>query len=84
MRNNPTSKLLIIAAMVLGLVWGTAPVVSAATGDDCTDPIIINLPGDLPFSDLRQTNCGRLDDYDATCMGYYDGGEDIIDEADSM
>ena len=80
MRSNKTSKLLIVAAMVLGLVWGTAPVVSAATGDDCTDPIVINLPGDLPFSDLGQTNCGRLDDYDATCMGYYDGGEDIIYE----
>ncbi|UCB51820.1 MAG: hypothetical protein JSV10_07490, partial [Candidatus Zixiibacteriota bacterium] len=78
MRNNQTSKLLIVAAMVLGLVWGTAPVVSAATGDDCADPIIINLPGDLPYSDLSQTNCGRVDDYDATCMGYYDGGEDII------
>ncbi|MCK4857074.1 MAG: hypothetical protein KAT58_03805, partial [candidate division Zixibacteria bacterium] len=80
MRNNPTSKLLIIAAMVMGLVWGTAPVVNAATGDDCTDPIVISLPGDLPYSDLGQTNCGRLNDYDATCMGYYDGGEDIIYE----
>jgi hypothetical protein len=80
MRINQTSKLLIVAAMVLGLVWGTAPVVSAATGDDCTDPIVINLPGDLPFSDIGQTNCGRLDDYDATCLGYYDSGEDIIYE----
>jgi|GEM_PF-1398066 len=80
MRKNQTSKLLILAALVLGLVWGTAPVVNAATGDDCTDPIIINLPGDLPYSDIGQSNCGRLDDYDATCMGYYDSGEDIIYE----
>jgi hypothetical protein len=49
-----------------------------ATGDDCTDPIVINLPGDMPYSDLSQTTCGRMNDYDATCLGYYDGGEDII------
>ncbi|MBU1706332.1 hypothetical protein KKB28_00280, partial [bacterium] len=49
-----------------------------ATGDDCTDPIVITLPADLPFTDAAQTNCGRLDDYENTCLGYYDSGEDII------
>jgi len=57
-----------------------------ATGDDCTDPIVVSLPGSLPYSDLSQTTCGRMDDYDdpdnATCLYYYDGGEDIIYELD--
>lgn len=51
-----------------------------AIGDDCTDPIIINIPGDLPFTDANQTTCGRLNNYDATCLGSYDGGEDIMYE----
>ncbi|HOX24515.1 MAG TPA: PPC domain-containing protein [Candidatus Krumholzibacteria bacterium] len=48
---------------------------SRAVGDDCTDPIVI---GSLPFSDLNQTNCGRGNTYAETCLGSYDGGEDII------
>ncbi len=54
-----------------------------ATGDDCSDPIIITAsPGMSAWSDMSQTTCGRVDDYDATCMGSYDGGEDIIYELD--
>ncbi|MBU1937958.1 T9SS type A sorting domain-containing protein [bacterium] len=50
-----------------------------ATGDDCTDPINVSLPpAAWPYVDAGQTNCGRLNSYDATCLGYYDGGEDII------
>jgi len=51
-----------------------------ATGDDCSDPIIINIPGGLPFTDANQTTCGRINNYDATCLGSYDGGEDIMYE----
>jgi len=55
-----------------------------ATGDDCTDPIVVNLPADLDYSDLSQTTCGRMNDYEdpaqASCLYYYDGGEDIIYE----
>ena len=47
-------------------------------GDDCTDPITIKLPADLPYADISQTNCGRGNNYEETCLGYYDGGEDII------
>ncbi len=50
---------------------------SRATGDDCSDPIVVTLPNDLPYSDVNYT-CGRGNTYDATCMGSYDGGEDII------
>jgi len=46
-----------------------------AAGDDCSDPLII---GGLPYSDFGQTTCGRGNDDDATCLGYYDGGEDIV------
>lgn len=49
-----------------------------AVGDNCTDPIVVTLPADLPFSDLGQTNCGRGNDYSNTCLNSYDGGEDII------
>ena len=48
-------------------------------GDNCLDPLKIDIPT-LPFSDIGQTTCGRVDDYDNTDLGYYDGGEDIIYE----
>ena len=51
-----------------------------ATGDDCSDPIAVTLgAGDLPYV-TSDTTCGRYDDYADTCLGYYDGGEDIIYE----
>jgi len=55
-----------------------AEIGSRAIGDDCTDPIVISIPADLPYSDLAQTTCGRGNSYDVTPLGSYDGGEDII------
>jgi len=52
--------------------------VTGLPGDNCDLPIEIDLPAGLPFSDLSQTTCGRVDDYDNTALGPYDGGEDII------
>nr|MBN2278304.1 choice-of-anchor J domain-containing protein [candidate division Zixibacteria bacterium] len=49
----------------------------AAAGNDCNNPIEIKLPGDMPYAN-NNTTCGRGNNYDATCLGYYDGGEDII------
>jgi len=49
-------------------------------GNDCYSPRKLTLPADLPFSDLAQTTCGRLNDYDETCLGDYDEGEDTIYE----
>ncbi len=49
-------------------------------GDNCSDPLKVNLPADAPYSDIGQYTCGRVDDYDQTCLSYYDGGEDIIYE----
>lgn len=51
----------------------------AQPGDNCSDPLKIDIPA-LPYSDIGQTTCGRIDDYNATCLGSYDGGEDIIYE----
>ena len=47
-------------------------------GNTCEDPIIVKLPADIPYADLGQKTCMRVDDYNMTCMGYYDGGEDAI------
>jgi hypothetical protein len=52
-----------------------------AVGDNCTDPIVLTLgSGDLPYYDYGQTACGRGNDYENTCLGGFDGGEDIIYE----
>lgn len=59
----------------------TTPCPIAGVGDDCTNPILATLnkgPGDTLYKDLSQTTCGRVDDYEETCLGYYDGGDDII------
>jgi len=46
-----------------------------AVGDDCSDPIVV---GALPYSDVN-TTCGRGNTYSGTtCLGSYDGGEDIV------
>ena len=50
-------------------------------GDNCANPKPIVLPAQIPYSDLAQHTCGRINDYSGTtCLGYYDGGEDIIYE----
>ncbi|HOP06205.1 MAG TPA: choice-of-anchor J domain-containing protein [candidate division Zixibacteria bacterium] len=52
-------------------------------GDNCEDPISVKLPDDMTGGDGSQYvdvnfTCGRVNDYENTCLGYYDGGEDII------
>jgi hypothetical protein len=47
-------------------------------GNNCANPMPIVLsPGSLPLVDA-DTTCGRVNDYADTCLGYYDGGEDMI------
>ena|GEM_PF-3977157 len=48
-------------------------------GDDCDDPILVSLPDEMPYMDSN-TTCGRVDDYSESCLGPYDGDEDIIYE----
>ncbi|GAG04420.1 unnamed protein product, partial [marine sediment metagenome] len=50
-------------------------------GDKCTLPIVVTLPAELDYTNSNGT-CGRGDNYHATCLGDYDGGEDIIYEID--
>ncbi|MCP4251537.1 MAG: hypothetical protein GY778_31250 [bacterium] len=54
----------------------------SAPGDDCTNPKPITVSSqNLPVTD-SDTTCGRGDDYQNTCLGGYDAGEDIIYELD--
>jgi hypothetical protein len=63
----------------LGGGTSCATSVCPTPGDTCADPLLINVPGDLGYINSNST-CGRVDDYESTCMGSYDGGEDIIYE----
>ena len=49
-------------------------------GDACENPLHIELPLELGYTDANQTTCGRGDDYWSTCLFPYDYGEDIIYE----
>ena len=50
----------------------------ATPGDNCADPYVVNLPADMPYTDANQYTCGRVNDYSATCLDFYDGGEDMV------
>ena len=52
-----------------------------APGDNCDSPITVSLPAELDYADSN-TTIGRGDNYETTCMGSYDGGDDIIYELD--
>ena len=49
-------------------------------GDDCSNPLIIEIPpATWPYEDLSQTTCGRNNNYyGETCLGSIDSGEDLI------
>jgi len=49
-------------------------------GPTCGEPVVVNVPGDLPYSETGGTTCGMDDDYYLTCLSSYDGGEDTIYE----
>jgi hypothetical protein len=49
-------------------------------GNTCTDPIPVTLSASVPFFEDANTTCGRGDDYGDTCLGSYDGGEEIVYE----
>ncbi len=48
-------------------------------GSACLEcpPRMIFAPDGLPYTDVN-TTCGRGNSYDATCLGSFDGGEDIL------
>jgi len=49
-----------------------------ALGANCSAPLTVAIPAALPYTDANQTTCGMVNDYSATCLGSWDGGEDII------
>jgi hypothetical protein len=59
------------------MLW---PVMLFAQGSTCADPIAVNFDTDLPYADSNQTTCGMGNDYSTTCLGNYDGGEEIVYE----
>jgi hypothetical protein len=46
----------------------------------CVMPYYVELSQATSFLDEHQSTCGWWDDYSETCLGNYDGGEDIIYE----
>jgi hypothetical protein len=75
------------ACNTLGGTWDagldcSTPCPVAGAGDDCNDPLPITVPSlsSLPYAVTNQTSCGHGDDYNATCLGLYDGGEDVMFE----
>ncbi len=67
--------------MYMGDNTNCATTICPSEGDNCDDPFVIGpLSGaDLPYTDTNYT-CGRQDFYEDTCLGSYDGGEEMIYE----
>ncbi len=68
---------------LLGGTWNGALTCATACpvatpGDNCGSPLTVNLPAQLPYTDASQHTCGRINDYSATCLDLYDGGEDMV------
>ena len=71
-------RFLLATLFLLGSISAPA-FTQRAGGDNCDDPLEVVLDGStLPFAWGNETTCGRGNDYDNTCLGYYDGGEDFI------
>ncbi|MBU0766000.1 MAG: choice-of-anchor J domain-containing protein, partial [Bacteroidetes bacterium] len=56
--------------------------VTSDPGEDCSNPVVISVTGAGTTQLTGQTNVGYGYSYDNTCLGSYDGGEDIIYELD--
>lgn len=74
--------------LVLGGEWDgtlscvTDPCPTPTPGDDCTAPYTFTLPAATSPATVvsGETTCGRGNAYSATCLGFYDGGEDMVFE----
>ncbi|MBN2055493.1 hypothetical protein JW905_11255 [bacterium] len=69
----------------MGGLWfesGSCPEFSCPDwrGGDCSDPISMMIPEDIPYQDQNQTTCGRSDNYQDTCLELYDDNEEVIYE----
>lgn len=50
-------------------------------GDNCSNPVVVKVPDDMPYLNTNFT-CGRQNNYAETCLGSYDGGEDLVYQLD--
>ncbi len=67
------------ASTTIGTGLMTVSCAAPSPGDNCTLPYDITLgTASLPYTLSGQTTCGRVNDYSNTCMGSYDGGEDMV------
>ncbi len=67
------------ASTTIGTGYLTTSCAVPTPGDNCASPYVITVGlGDLPYTASGLNNCGRVNDYSNTCMGSYDGGEDMI------
>lgn len=71
-------RMTLVGFLLVGLL--AVPVAAQRTGgDNCDDPLEVYLDwNNLPFQLLGETTCGRSNDYNSTCLGNYDEGEDFV------
>lgn len=78
-KDNTAAECSAIGGTWDGALTCATPCPVPGVGDNCANPIIVNIDTQLPYADLSQYTCGRVSDYAGmTCLGSYDGGEDII------
>ena len=71
---KPFSTSLMLVLILAGAACTLAGPALAA-GQTCADPIVIS---SLPYAVYGRTTCGFGNDYFDTCLGLFDGGEDIV------
>ena len=55
-----------------------AAVICPSSGEDCSSPLLVSLEREeLPYTN-RNLTCDRGNDYANTCLGDYDGGQEMI------
>ena len=73
MRKRLIGLMSLMLAVFVGACW--------AVGENCSTPIVVTIPANLPYYDNYQTTCGKGDDYrgGSLCLYWvYTVGEDII------
>lgn len=61
--------------------WGwdlTVTWVDCNVGNNCSTPIVVELPEDMAYNDYSQWTTGRVNDWNNSCLEAYDEGEDVF------
>ena len=69
--------LLVVGALKVPAGQADAERLAPSGGFDCAKPISVVLPAEFPYVNVN-TTCEAGNDYTNTCLGYYDGGEDLL------